>query len=196
MQNDSNLAELQAFLKEMLPLTDEQLDSWLEASSFKTYKKGDLIIRNGEVEKYLRIIVKGVTRHFIINAKGDEVNFDFSFQHDYCFAYGSFINQKPTQFFIQSMTDVELIAIPKAKIEALYEAYPSSNLFGRISAEHYYLWREERELALQTLTPDERYKWLFENHPRYLEEVPLKHLASFLNITPETLSRVRKRFVS
>lgn len=195
MPNNKNLDALKANLKSFLPLSDEQLEVWLEDASFRSFKKDDFILRNGEIERYLNIVINGLTRHYIINPKGEEMNFDFSFPYEYSFAFGSFINQQPTKFFIQAMTDVTLISIPREKIQALYEAYPNSNVFGRISAEQYYLWREERELALQTLTPDERYRWLLENHPKYLKEIPLKHIASFLNLTPETLSRVRKRFV-
>lgn len=186
--------KLKGSLKESIGINDQQLDIWLENAIFRNYKKGDFIIESGQVEKYLSIVIEGLTRHYIVNTKGDDVSFDFSFAYEYSFAYGSFISRKPTRFYITALADVKLLSIPRKVIQNLYEKYPASNIFGRISAENYYLWREERELAIQTLTPDERYLWLLEKHPQYVTNVPLKYLSSFLNLTPETLSRVRSRF--
>jgi CRP-like cAMP-binding protein len=185
---------LKGSLKKNLGINDQQIDVWLEHAIIRNYNKGDFIIERGQVEKYLSIVIEGLTRHYIINTKGDDVSYDFSFKYEYSFDYASFITQKPAKFFISALSDVKLLSIPRKDIQNLYEKYPATNIFGRISAENYYIWREERELALQTLTPDERYKWLIEKHSHYVANVPLKYLSSFLNLTPETLSRIRSRF--
>ena len=115
LQNDNDLEALKVVLKKQLPISDEQAENWLASDKVSTYQKGEYIIKSGSTERYLSLVLKGHTTHFIINSKGDDVNFDFSFQYEYSFAYGSFISQKPTQFFIQALTDVILLSIPREK---------------------------------------------------------------------------------
>ncbi|WP_373493162.1 Crp/Fnr family transcriptional regulator, partial [Aquiflexum sp.] len=88
-----------------------------------------------------------------------------------------------------------LASLPYTFLQHLYEQFPESNKFGRTAVEQYYIWREQREISLLTDSASERYVKLMQKYPVYLEQVPLKHLASYLNIKPESLSRIRKKLM-
>lgn len=193
--NDKHLNVARGLLYDYLPLTDEQWAVFKQGFRIRKYDKGDLILNEGETERFLSIVVKGCTRHYII-VKGEDKSFDFSFQHEFNCSYASFIQQLPSKFFIQALENCILASIHHGFLMQLYQQYPESNRFGRTAVEQYYIWREQREISLMTDSAQERYVKLLEKYPIYLERVPLKYLASYLNIKPESLSRIRKNILA
>lgn len=187
----SRVEVLKSRLKQLLPLSDLELTNFMKGMVIRHFNKGDVILRGGEVERYLSIIISGITRHYIIN-KGDDINFEFFFEYEFCSSYTSFIERKPSAFFIEALEATTLACFSYEFLNDLYNSNPGSNRFGRIAVEQYFIWREKRELSLLTDTAIERYKKLLDKNPEYVTMIPLKHLASYLNIKPESLSRIRK----
>ncbi|GAB2621584.1 Crp/Fnr family transcriptional regulator [Belliella aquatica] len=187
-----HLIQARELLYDYLPLTDEQWEVFKQGFKIRKYHKGDFILSEGENERFLSIVISGCTRHYLM-LKGEEKSFDFSFQHEFSCSYSSFIQQEPSRFFIQALDDCVLASIHYDFLQELYLHYPESNKFGRTAVEQYYIWRELREISLMTESAQERYLRLMEKHPIYLAQVPLKYLASYLNIKPESLSRIRKK---
>ncbi|MCU0436898.1 MAG: cyclic nucleotide-binding domain-containing protein [Raineya sp.] len=187
----SRVEVLKSRLKDLLPISDLELTNFMKGMVIKHYSKGDIILRGGDIERYLTIVIYGITRHYIIN-KGDEINFEFCFEYEFTASYTSFIEQKPSVFFIEALEDTTLGCFSYDFLNHLYDSNSGSNRFGRIAMEQYFIWREKRELSLLTDTAIERYKKMLENNPEYVTTIPLKHLASYLNIKPESLSRIRK----
>ncbi|MGY6743580.1 MAG: Crp/Fnr family transcriptional regulator [Cecembia sp.] len=187
-----HLQAARELLFDYLPLSDEQWEVFKQGFKIRKYRKGDFILNEGEIERFLSIVITGCTRHYVM-VKEEEKSFDFSFQHEFNCSYSSFIQQEPSRFFIQALEDCVLASIHYDFLQQLYHHYPESNKFGRTAVEQYYIWREQREISLMTDSAQERYLRLMEKYPIYLEQVPLKHLASYLNIKPESLSRIRKK---
>lgn len=191
---EQHLNAARTLLYDYLPLSDEQWVVFKKGFKIRKYQKGDYVLFEGNVERFLSIVIVGCTRHFIV-VDGEEKSFDFSFQHEFNCSYSSFIQQEPSRFFIQALEDCVLASIHYEFLQQLYQQYPESNKFGRTAVEQYYIWREQRELSLITDSAQERYVRLMEKYPIYLEQVPLKYLASYLNIKPESLSRIRKKLL-
>lgn len=188
------LSHARQALKEDLPLNDEQWERFKQGFVIRRYDKDDFIIREGQVESYLSIVLEGITRHFVINRRGDDISFEFSFPLEFNSSYASFLSRQSSRFFIQAMEPTILASMPHSYLMELYEKFPERSLAGKTAIENYYIWREERELSLLTETALERYTNLVKRSPEYLEHVPLKHLASYLNIRPESLSRIRREW--
>ncbi|SDD34369.1 cAMP-binding domain of CRP or a regulatory subunit of cAMP-dependent protein kinases [Algoriphagus faecimaris] len=186
-----HLEAARKLLFDYLPLSDSQWEVFKQGFRIRKYKKGEFVLREGETERFLSIVIQGLTRHFVL-VQGEEHSFDFSFQHEFNCSYSSFIQQKPSRFYIEALDDCILASLPYTFLQSLYEQFPESNKFGRTAVEQYYIWREQRELSLLTESASERYEKLMQKYPVYLEQVPLKYLASYLNIKPESLSRIRK----
>lgn len=187
-----HLDEARKLLHDYLPLADEQWEVFKQGFKVRKYHKGDFILNEGETERFLSIVIAGCTRHYVM-VKGEEKSFDFSFQHEFNCSYSSFIQQSPSIFYIHALEDTILASIHYNFLQQLYLQYPESNKFGRTAVEQYYIWREKREISLLTDSAGERYEKLLQKYPIYLEQVPLKYLASYLNIKPESLSRIRKK---
>ena len=183
---------LRKIFNKLVPLTD---DEWAAVNSCikeRTFKKGEFLCRHGQVENYLSVIYKGTCRGFY-SKDGEEVSVVFMFKNDYVSAYYSFLTERPSLMSIQALTAVHVLSISKTDLDKLCDNYKTIERIGRLNAERIYRRKEEREVALLTMSATERYIDLLNRHPKLLKEIPLKYIASYLGIKPESLSRIRKK---
>ena len=173
-------------------MTDAHAEVFLKGMQIRKFEKGEQIIEAGKIERYLSIVIRGLTRHYVIK-DGEDISFDFSFKDEFNSSYASFVQRKPSQFYIEALQPTVLASFSYGFLHGLYENYPASNLFGRVAVEEYFVLREKRELSLLTENATERYKNLLQQQPIYVKQIPLKYLATYLNIKPESLSRIRKQ---
>jgi len=183
--------ELKMNIKQLMPMEDAQVEVFLKGMKVRTFKKDEYILSAGETENYLSIVISGLIRHYLIK-DGEDISFDFSFQNDFNSSYASFIQREPSRFYIEALQPTVLASFSYDYLHKLYEDYPGSNRFGRVAIEQYFVFREKRELSLLMDNATERYKKLLKEYPDYIQQIPLKYLASYLNIKPESLSRIRK----
>ena len=105
----------------------------------------------------------------------------------------SFLTQEPTDLFTQAIENTELLSISHKN---LYELYKNSNIglsIGRIESESLFIHKQSQQIDLLNLTAEERYVKLLEKQPEIVLRTPQKHIASYLGITPESFSRIRKK---
>lgn len=105
----------------------------------------------------------------------------------------SFISQKPSFEIIEVMENSILYCIDYEQLQNLYKTYPDLNRIGRLLSEKYYIELEERVLSLQFKTAEERYRHIVENKPALLQKASLGQISSYLGISQETLSRIRRK---
>lgn len=156
-------------------------------------KKNQFIIEEGRREKYLYFIEEGQFRYWTYNFKLREITFWFSFSGEFANSYFSLKNEIPSAFNIQAIVHS---IIWRMKSDDLLEIYNSSlniNKISRIVLEDIFTRKIQREISLLKLTPEERYKELMELNKEMILTIPLKYLSSYLGITPQALSRIRKR---
>lgn len=189
---EKEIDDLKSNLSELMSMPDAQAKVFLEGMQIRYFEKGDLIIEAGKTESHLSIVIEGLTRHYVIK-DGLDISFDFSFKDEFNSSYASFVQQQPSLFYIEALQPTLLASFSYRFLQGLYEKYPASNRFGRIAVEEYFVLREKRELSLLTENATERYKKLLEEQPIYIQQIPLKYLATYLNIKPESLSRIRKQ---
>lgn len=192
--SDDEIQTLKSNITKLLPLTEAQLEVFLDGMTMRTFKTGEMILNAGDIEKYLSIVIRGLTRHYVIH-DGNDLSFDFSFEEEFNSSYASFVQQKPSRFYIEALQPTLLASFSYDFLNYLYNHYPESNQFGRVAIEEYFILRETRELSLLTDNATQRYQNLLDNDPVYVSQIPLKYLASYLNIKPESLSRIRKEIL-
>jgi len=135
-------------------------------------------------------IEKGCVRGYY-NLDGKEVTYWFGFEHSFVTSFYSFISRKPAFENIQLIEDCRVLAISYDDLQKLYDKYPEIERLVRIINENYYVRLEERFVAAQFKSAKERYAGLLDFSPHILQRMPLGHIASYLGISQETLSRIR-----
>ncbi|MEO5890674.1 MAG: Crp/Fnr family transcriptional regulator [Ferruginibacter sp.] len=154
--------------------------------------KNDYLVTEGKVCRYLYFLEKGAIRGFY-NLEEKEVTHWFGFEKDFVTSFHSFITGEPAVENIQLLEGSILWAISKETLSDLLSKHHEIERFVRIAYEKYYIRLEERFVNAQFKTAAERYENLLQHTPYILERVPLGFIASYLGISPETLSRVRSK---
>lgn len=171
---------------------EKELDPFLSKLKTRQFKSNETIISNGQVENYLSFIDQGIVRYYVV-ANDKEITIDFAFKNSFYCAYDSFYSRTKTEIYIEALTDCQLYSIAYQDLQHLYNTCEITKKLGRLATEYLLAKKVKREINLLTKTPQERYEELLHEQPKYILQIPLKFIASYLGIVPETLSRIRKR---
>lgn len=186
------LAPLLSYLKNIAPVSIG-LQNTLEQSFKKmSVKKNCVLLKEGGVCKYLWFLSDGLLRSYhIIGDK--EITSRIMYTNHIVISPGSFFTQTPAVESIEAITDAELATIAYDDLQKIYDEFPEFNYHCRIITEQYFFKQEQRLYMLRKHDAFSKYKYFLENYSDYLHDIPLKHIATFLNIAPETLSRTRSK---
>lgn len=154
------------------------------------FRKGDFLVQEGERNSNFYIISKGIWRGHYLN-DGVDVSVWFASEGEAIFSSWGYIENTPSLVSIEAMCDSELYGISKAKLESFYASSAELANFGRRLFEQQFLSLENWMISGGSPRAKERYLTLLEENPELLQYVPLKHIASYLWITPQSLSRIR-----
>lgn len=149
----------------------------------------------GEQVDNIHFVCEGILRAFYLTEDGLEVTRNFTQEDNFLTAELSFYTFVPSELGAQALEDSHLLYFSRDTIEQLYERHKCWERLGRRIAEANYIRKELKEMGAKLLSPEERYLRILETDPTIIKRVPLYHLASYLKITPETLSRIRRKHV-
>lgn len=184
-------------LKEQIEIfTKLSNESWLKVSdafTLKDFKKGDLFAEEGKVCKYVGFNLQGIFREYFYHDGIDKTS-DFVFENAFFSSYISFSQQVPSDVYIEALTDVTALVMDYESKQALFELVPEWDRLARLIAEDHFTKKTQRANMLASMTAKEKYLDLLKNgNPEIIQKIPQQYIASFLGITPETLSRIRKK---
>jgi CRP-like cAMP-binding protein len=155
-------------------------------------KRKEHFLRQGELQKYIGFLYKGLIREFTVDQEGNENTIWFFREHQFVTDYPSLLRNIPTRNTFTCLEASELILIPHKLILDAYEAYPAYERFGRLIAEQVLIQLQERIDDFHFLSAEERYLKFMRRYPDLFQRISLTHLASFLGIQRPSLSRIRK----
>ena len=156
------------------------------------FAKKKALLKVGETEKYLSFIEKGIVRYFIPKIEND-LTFDFAFENEFISGYDSFLQQKPSIYQIETLTETILWRLTYSDLQEIYRESGMGNTIGRYAAEGLYLKKTNREKSLLNDTAEVRYLKLLKEQSKLIKYIPLKYIASYIGVTPQALSRIRRR---
>jgi CRP-like cAMP-binding protein len=156
-----------------------------------TYPKKHRLLSEGEISRHIFFICKGSARAFYLDADGREHTTWFMGPWDLMISVYSFYTQQPAAENIELLESSVLLSMTWNELQTIYAEFPEYNYHGRLFTEKYYILSEERGILLRTRKPADRYHMLLKQHPQITQQASLGQIASFLGITPETLSRIR-----
>ena len=158
----------------------------------KTYKKGDFFLEEGRICKQAGFVAKGLMRYYI-SIDGEEKIYDFSQENEFVCNYESFLTQVPSSKSIQALEDCVVFIISHADLQLFYANVRGGERFGRIAIETVFTKLLQDISSLYTETPELRYERFLKNHADLQQRISQYHIASFVGVKPQSLSRIRKR---
>ncbi len=181
---------LHNFFEQYGKLSEQGIEDLTHRFRLKPIKKGELLLLQGQVCRHIFFVSKGCLRLYYI-ADGIETTVWFSFENNSAIELSSFLSEDPSDYFIEAIEDSEILSLSKSELTKLYEKHPEIEGIIRVFWEDVILNLLKRFTALQKDTAEKRYLNLM-NHPQYLQRIPQKYLASYIGVTPTSLSRIRR----
>ena len=179
-------------LESLTPITDDDFQHLAGIMHKKRFKKKEVILKEGQVCKYYYFITRGSIRSFSQDS-GKEVNIKFYFEDDIACDFISYRLQEPSRFYLIAMEKCTVYYAAKTESAPIFENTTSLHLTLFRFFQDLYFKEEDHSNSFKLLSPEERYKYLVENKPQYLQRITLTHLSSYMGISRETLNRIRKK---
>ncbi len=158
----------------------------------KQFRKGDYLLQQDEICRYSFLIIKGVARKFYLQ-NGKEITTELFFTEDLAVSFRSYTLQNPSHEFIQALENITVTVTDYTAFQKAKNAFPKLVTLDLMMTEYYTMWLEERLFEFHSLDATQRYLKLLNEHPHILQSVQLTHIASYLGISLETLSRIRAK---
>ena len=187
-----DLDALWACVNHVTVLPEEERTPFEEHAARQDLSRGAHLFRQGDAVDQVYFVAEGLLRVYY-DQDGRETNRSFVLPNRLYTNSLAFNTRQPSHYAVQALEDCRLIRIPRHAVEASYDRSPVWDRFSRISSQLNINMRERRQTRFRSMTPEAHYVWMQENEAEILERVPLYHVASYLGITPETLSRIRAR---
>lgn len=178
-----------------ITLTPEETDYFTSLLKLKKLKKRQYLLQEGEICRNEYFVIKGCLRTYTIDEKGVDHVVQFSIEDWWTGDMYSFLTQQPSRYTVDALEDSELLYLDKASHEELYAKVPKFERFFRHLLQYAFIAMQERINETLSQTADERYGSFIEKYPLMERRLPLKQIASYLGITPESLSRIRSQYI-
>lgn len=185
--------DIKAYYQKLVPhIKDAELTALEKCLTVRQLQKGDFLVKEGQVCRHVSFINKGLVRLYY-SFEGKDISIGFIGSGEYTAEYESFLTRKPASQNIEALSDAELVDLEYNDMQQLYAQYACFQEFGRKIAEILFIMLNQRNTALLALSPEDRYRQMIVTQPSLLQHVPQYMLASFIGVTPEHLSRIRKK---
>jgi CRP-like cAMP-binding protein len=180
-------------LNALYKMSDALSERVSELARISEHEAGSFILKEGQTCNDASLVVSGLVRSYYINEDKD-ITSRFMDEGFIVTSWISYYTRQPGNEFIETVEDTTFVSLSYSNIQSLYKEFPEFNIVGRKQVEYAFFLSEQRTQLLRKHTAEEKYKFFLDNHPTLLQRVPLKHIATYLGMNEETLSRVRSRY--
>jgi CRP-like cAMP-binding protein len=184
--------QIRMVMGQMIDIDEESLSEFLNLSTIKTWRKNEVVSRPDLVPADIFFINRGLIRVFITGMDGVEHTVHFALENQFIADYSNFIRKKPAVYTLQALEETEVVVLPRKAIEWGYKHMTNGQELGRLIAEYYFIYQDERIQNQYVRTPKQRYDSITDVFPNLHNRVPQHMIASYLGITPIHLSRLKK----
>ena len=182
--------------KEKVSLTEKEEDLLKSYLTPKKLRRKQYLLQEGDVCKYIAFVEKGALREYTIEESGVERIFQFAIEGWTISDLYSFLTNEPAVYHIEALENSELVLIDKSAHETLLEKLPKYETYFRLQITEAYIALQKRITSVLSLPLEERYVYFSSLYPDLVQRVPQHMIASFMGLTPETLSRLRRRIAT
>ncbi len=181
------------YINTFLPLSQSVSDELLKKSKKEDLPKHYLLHKEGEICQKIHFIEKGLVRWYYYNEDGRDITDSFALENSFITAFDSFFQRKPSRYFIELLEDSIIYSMTFDDLEETFKKFPETEKVSRLLLIQVLEQTIDKNAALQFRNAEQRYRYITEKHPDLLQRVSLGHIASYLGITQETLSRIRAK---
>ena len=179
----------------LIGLPDPVQQALADSMTRQTFQKGDYLLREGELCRYSYLIDSGLARKYYL-VDGREITTEFYFPRDLALSLTSYTLQTPSPEWIQVLELTTALRVDYGAFQALKTEFPILTELDLRLTEYYAVWQEERLRQFRLLDATQRYELLLTTQPDWTQRLSLTHIASYLGVSLETLSRIRARFAA
>ncbi len=187
------MEQIKAAIGQMITITDAELDRFLEDCYVKSFKKKDVLSVPNKICNDIFFINKGIIRLTVTDNKGNENTTHFALENQFIADYASFIQKTNSIYTLQALEESEVVVLPRPTIEWGYKNLTQGDKLGRIIAEFYFIYLDNRLKNVYGNNPKERYDNITQIFPNIHNRAPQHMIASYLGITSVHLSRLKKQ---
>lgn len=186
------LTLLRSHIEKRVPLTDGEFKIASEFFVPRTVRNRQFFLQEGDVSSRMAFVTSGCLREYTIDQKGNEHIIQFAVRDWWISDLNSFLSGAPSTHNIDALQDSDLLLLEKSSRDKLFEALPKMERFFRLLLESNYISTRKRINDSLSASAEERYLTFIQTYPEMVEEIPQHQIASYLGITPQSLSRIRK----
>lgn len=186
------MEQITQVIRKMIEISEDELSALLSKCISKKFKRYQIVSRPGVIPNEVFFIDKGLIRVIITDNNGTEHSIHFALENQFIADYSSFILRQPSLYTLQTEEETDVVIMPRSAIEWGYKNLKQGDRLGRLIAEFYFIYQDNRLKNLYSRTPKERYDSITEVFPDIHNRVPQHMIASYLGITPVHLSRLKK----
>jgi len=176
-----------------LPLNEEEKSMVEEVFKERRVKRKQFILQEGDISKLNTFVVEGCFRMYMVDENGKEHNLQFAIENWWIGDIGSFHTEQPSKLYIEAIENSVILQINKEDHLKLFVEYPKFNRIFRVMTENALVSAQRRILQNISSTAEERYLDFVERYPHFFNRISNVQIASFLGVTPEFLSTIRKK---
>ena len=181
------------YFNEFLPLTEEEEAFVNEVFTERKIRRRQFILQEGDICKHNTFVVEGCFRMYTVDEKGKEHNLQFAIENWWIGDIGSFHSEQASKLYIEALENSVILQIKKENQISLFVDYPKFNRIFRVLAENAMVSLQKRILQNISSTAEERYLDFVERYPHFFNRISNVQIASYLGVTPEFLSTIRKK---
>lgn len=182
------MEQIKQVIKDMINVSENELNEFLSQAVTKTFKRQEILSRPDIVPDEIFFINKGLIRVLITDNEGTEHTIHFALENQFIADYSHFIQQLPSIYSLQALEETQVVVLPRSAIEWGYKNLMDGQKMGRLIAEYYFIYKDDRIKNTYIRTPKQRYDSITDVFPNIHNRVPQHMIASYLGITPIHLS--------
>ncbi len=156
-------------------------------------KKKEFYLKNGQIKKDMGFVYCGLLKSYYIDAQGKKITISFINENSYASDYPSFIQQKPSKYYIEAIEPSIIVNLPYSAIQKAYKNYKNFENYGRLIAEQILLKKQERIESFLFENAEKRYIRFIEKNQNIINRISISDLSSYLGIERQSLTRIRKK---
>ncbi len=186
--------KLLQYFQRIMPLSKEEVEGIVETMTIKQYKKGTVLLKEGQISTEVYFVLEGCVRQYYL-VDGEERTSNFFTEEQWVISMNSFMQNAPSNHYIDCCMDCSLVVGNREKEEGLYKRFPKLETVSRKVMERVFAEQQEIMSSYSTDTAEQRYVKLLKSRPDLFQKIPQYQIASYVGVKPESLSRIRKRLL-